>query len=930
MTVFAKDVVKNVGSGSGVLVKIPLNTGTFSSLKSQYRGLQGHQYQSNGKTAAHDRYGWPDGSIPGTLLLQGTDWSKKVKVTSVIGGTSIVEEVTLYLRIFRELRYRDYATTKPLDSKYVVTKKETFIDDFSGSGSNGFPSSIAAWGTGGYYTTWWVLWTGLGGQKGALIDWASHGISGRGEFDKNTFSGSPKINGISNFHSATSGWQSPWGLEIYESDDLTFYINDAGDAPTKTTDKLTSPPVVIRSPNTVNGTQSIRYVESRSSASYSKQQPGMDAYGVLPGSSQGITSFQWSNIDYYSGNTWVPVAVSNDDYERIKILKDKSAFPAQPTKIGNTTMTSANWVVGNINFSTDPAKGAKNWWVGNPVNSTGSTWYIKPIVVDGQSISQADPKTGNTGTYAPGRDSTWLAGYDDPSDYWYILPQVQRSNVSGCCANKIGASVLTTEQQAVGVFVSPSSECGRGMHFGKFLKTAFSQNDLYAWTTFIEGAGKQSASSVSVNTLFTGYRQTGGIRTGADMYSPTYTLFTFSLRGLPEFSGYTSAVVVGGAGGSTTTPTIDPNDTTIRTALNAALSSKAVNVWTVSTIQAFAKTQATALGRPLFDIKSELLTLFFDAKVKWYKDEEDFSYQAAMSKAANDPVYKALVGLFATTTGGGAPSGGGGGGTRTQGSGSTTGTSPGENTNQTKTIRITVTRGLPGYKPGVRQSAVTSDKPELVQTYEYFERLPDGSDIGRTAMRRFTFPFVPREVNYSGLGAQWTEIERTGNFPIVDWQSFQLLKISFNFDIVDRSLENQTGFGLYWSCEDQIRVLREMAQSPYPVTFLNMDQFMSEEVRYPLFTRGRGIEFVIAEFSVTSVQRTPYQAASISGQLTPNQISRATASMTLQEIPIEAIDIVQMPPIKPCNKKNKKCDDPPPPPPPGERSYVLFTPSVSR
>jgi hypothetical protein len=218
----------------------------------------------------------------------------------------------------------------------------------------------------------------------------------------------------------------------------------------------------------------------------------------------------------------------------------------------------------------------------------------------------------------------------------------------------------------------------------------------------------------------------------------------------------------------------------------------------------------------------------------------------------------------------------------------------------------------------------------LVQYYEYLEVQPDGTTIGKATPRRFEFPFVPREVNYSGLGAQWTEIERTGNFPVVDWQSFQLLKISFNFDIVDRQLENQTGFGLYWSCEEQIRTLREMAQAPYPVTFLNMDQFMSEEVRYPLFTRGRGIEFVIAEFSVTSVQRTPAQAPSISGQLTANQISRATASMTLQEIPIESIDIVQMPPIKPCNKKKKKCEDIPTDTTEQERTYVLFTPSVRR
>ena len=116
-----------------------------------------------------------------------------------------------------------------------------------------------------------------------------------------------------------------------------------------------------------------------------------------------------------------------------------------------------------------------------------------------------------------------------------------------------------------------------------------------------------------------------------------------------------------------------------------------------------------------------------------------------------------------------------------------------------------------------------------------------------------------------------------------------------------------------------------MAQVPYPVTFLNMDQFMSEEVRYPLFARGRGIEFVIAELSFTAVQRTPSKASDIAGELVANQISRATAQMTLQEIPIENINVVQMPPIKPCKKK---CTDVPGTPTELTRSYTLFTPSV--
>jgi hypothetical protein len=99
--------------------------------------------------------------------------------------------------------------------------------------------------------------------------------------------------------------------------------------------------------------------------------------------------------------------------------------------------------------------------------------------------------------------------------------------------------------------------------------------------------------------------------------------------------------------------------------------------------------------------------------------------------------------------------------------------------------------------------------------------------------------------------------------------------------------------------------LREMAQAPYPVTFLNMDKFMQDEIRWPSLNTGRGIEFVIQEFSVTATQRTSANPTALVSSTVPNQISRASCTMTLQEIPIEQVDIVQMPPIKPCKKE---CD----------------------
>jgi hypothetical protein len=93
-----------------------------------------------------------------------------------------------------------------------------------------------------------------------------------------------------------------------------------------------------------------------------------------------------------------------------------------------------------------------------------------------------------------------------------------------------------------------------------------------------------------------------------------------------------------------------------------------------------------------------------------------------------------------------------------------------------------------------------------------------------------------------------------------------------------------------------------MAIAPYPVSFLNMDTFFSKELRYPLFTQGRGVEFVITDFAVQSVQRTPPSNQGPIEASLPNQISRASCTMTLQECPIEQVDIVNIPPITVCGK----------------------------
>jgi hypothetical protein len=236
----------------------------------------------------------------------------------------------------------------------------------------------------------------------------------------------------------------------------------------------------------------------------------------------------------------------------------------------------------------------------------------------------------------------------------------------------------------------------------------------------------------------------------------------------------------------------------------------------------------------------------------------------------------------------------------------TNGGAPGKPT----TIRIPITRGLIGYQP---PPAAEGTAPQLVQKYQYV-KVSEGENGAKTQTlvpteRRFIFPFAPKDVAYSGLSSVWTEINRTGRHPIVDWSGFQLLKVSFTFELVDRTSSDiaqpRDGFGFYFSVDEKINLLRQMATAPYPVSFLNMDTFFDKELRYPLYTQGRGVEFVITDFAVQSVQRTPPSNEGPTVASLPNQISRASCTMTLQECPIEQVDIVAIPPIEICPKK--KC-----------------------
>lgn len=194
----------------------------------------------------------------------------------------------------------------------------------------------------------------------------------------------------------------------------------------------------------------------------------------------------------------------------------------------------------------------------------------------------------------------------------------------------------------------------------------------------------------------------------------------------------------------------------------------------------------------------------------------------------------------------------------------------------------------------------TLDMPQMVQYYNN----PDGTISSVPA--RFIFDYRPNNVNYSNLGAEWTEIPRVNNAAFVDFRTFKLMRISFEFLVGDNN-------NIFTSCDDKLRLLRSMSMRPDPVTFLGFDSIFTEQLLYPSFTGGTGVQFAIVDMSFTSVQRARPGSAGAPDSfiLSPTgEINRATVSMTIQELPLEAPNLIKLPKLPP----DRKPPTPPTPP----------------
>ena len=919
-----------------------IGTPWTSPLSTRFKGL----VSAGTESIAQHRYGYRNDTVTGapvigaSLALQATSYVKRVKLESYVGSVSLASYDT-WLRVYREVwapsrdpRYQEYVKKKSyltqVPNPFLPSKRNLeFVEVSSQEGQGSIPNDAYA-NQFGQYVLLWLRWDGLGADGkatpyGALIDWYWTGYDDKRRvlvpLDQKPTNGYSKSRSAS-FSTTGLNSYSAFGISGLYLVDYTpqggestarFFLRDNSLDPIPVIQSSRSSSVKINTLDAYNSRMRVSYGGSSiglwgQAARGTLVPTNAEPYQELNTSTLATAGYEFSELVLKKDNKNYSIVVDPVTNDKIKIHREKVAgniSEVNLSKTGGKSIISSgsnqNYVEPNINFGLTP--GPASIW---EVQAYQTDNPLPLVVVDGTNL---DVPVANLYD----EDIKWISGYaplaDTPegrasarANYYYVLPSQKRSLTGTSCLCE-----ESLESNPTTAFTSPSNTCTLTRHFGKFLKyevnssRGFTTGQLQEWVGSIKTLAKQSMSDALVGTKFSGYYFTG--------FGAVPTPITFTLADVDGFKGgarqkFPSATSVRSGNtadriefntGETSSnesnlpsasigPPIDWKKK-ITDAMSKLVQGSAVNKLTPQRLSRVLSGTLSE-GAPLSVVKEIALKSILDAKLAALQATTSKNRKQALKELEDDPLYQSLVGAINTLK-------------RLPKTGGTdTGSTDSSNSgNQEKTIRISVFRGLPGTRGNTKPTASVEGRPELVQT---FSVSTDDADTGTPKFRNFVFPFVPREVNYSGIGTQWTEIPRSGNYPIVDWTGFNLLKISFNFDIVNTNYTNKQGFGLSYSCEDQITRLREMAQTPYPVTFLNMDKFMQNEVRWPLLTSGRGIEFVIAEFSVTAVQRTG--GGGPEDKSVPNQISRATCSMTLQEIPIEAVEIVQMPKIVPCKK----------------------------
>lgn len=213
------------------------------------------------------------------------------------------------------------------------------------------------------------------------------------------------------------------------------------------------------------------------------------------------------------------------------------------------------------------------------------------------------------------------------------------------------------------------------------------------------------------------------------------------------------------------------------------------------------------------------------------------------------------------------------------------------------------------------------DKPYIQQIITDFDVV---KNTRQRIIRRHIFEIIPNTFEFSQLSSTWNEVERSGNYPMVDWSKYNLTKCSFRFLVAGRRIDvsdNSSTIvndGMDVSVEAELENIRAIAGSPYPVVFNNLNKFLTTSYRFPYVNNTRNIQWVIADLSINATRLTP------SGK----GIAAAEVSITLNEYPVIARDIVPLPPLQPDRPVIKQCKPKPCKPVDPKRGLLSSTFSV--
>lgn len=213
-----------------------------------------------------------------------------------------------------------------------------------------------------------------------------------------------------------------------------------------------------------------------------------------------------------------------------------------------------------------------------------------------------------------------------------------------------------------------------------------------------------------------------------------------------------------------------------------------------------------------------------------------------------------------------------------------------------------------GYAPPPTKAR--DQRPQIIQSYSAYVKDPTNASGKRRVNKKdiFYFPFVPNSITYAGLGSEWVEIDRQGNYPIVEWSKWNLMKVDMEFTIAEERLEGSTLVtdGIYNSVQARIDTLRRMSQRRATVSLFNLDDMFRVQLKRAQET-GKAMEFVITDLQVTSLRRSEKSAT--------KEITAASVRLSLQEIPIEKLTVVKftLPEFSvPVPEVKKQTNDQPP------------------